>query len=88
MDARYIVRRTQIYLDEAQHAALANRARAEGTTTSGVIREAIDAFLRPPGETAPHWSSVVAQASGAEPDLPDGESYVDELRADDRSRFR
>jgi len=42
MYSTYIVRRTQIYLDEAQATALASRARRRGVTASHVIREAID----------------------------------------------
>jgi len=39
------MRRTQIYLDDDQDRRLAARARADGTTKSAVIREAIDQFL-------------------------------------------
>jgi hypothetical protein len=40
MHAPYIVRRTQIYLDEEQDRRLAERARATGRTKSDLIREA------------------------------------------------
>lgn len=40
------MRRTQIYLDEDQDRRIRARARAEGTTKSAVIREAIDQFLK------------------------------------------
>jgi predicted transcriptional regulator len=40
------MRRTQIYLDEDQDRRLRARARADGTTKSAVIREAIDQFLK------------------------------------------
>lgn len=42
----YIMRRTQIYLDEDQDRRLAARARADGVTKSAVIREAVDQFLK------------------------------------------
>jgi hypothetical protein len=45
MYTAYIVRRTQIYLDEEQDRRLARRARAEGVTKSRLIRRAIDAYL-------------------------------------------
>src|SRR3989442_856238 len=41
----YIMRRTQIYLEESQHERLSRRARAAGTTKSDVVREAVDAYL-------------------------------------------
>jgi predicted transcriptional regulator len=40
------MKRTQIYLDDDQVRRLQARARAEGTTRSAVIREAIDQFLK------------------------------------------
>lgn len=40
------MRRTQIYLEEDQDRRLQARARADGTTKSAVIREAIDQFLK------------------------------------------
>jgi predicted DNA-binding protein len=42
----YIMRRTQIYLDDDQDRRLERRARATGTSRSALIREAIDRFLR------------------------------------------
>lgn len=37
--------RTQIYLNEAQHHALARLAQQRGTTASALIRDAIDEYL-------------------------------------------
>lgn len=45
MSIMYIVKRTQIYLDEEQDRRLAARARAHGVTKSDLIRQAIDVFL-------------------------------------------
>lgn len=42
----YIVKRTQIYLDDDQVRRLQARARADGSTKSAVIRAAIDQFLK------------------------------------------
>lgn len=39
------MRRTQIYLDEAQDERLERRARSQGTTKSALIRDAIDQYL-------------------------------------------
>ena len=41
----YIVKRTQIYLDDRQDADLARRAAAEGLTKSALIRRAVDEYL-------------------------------------------
>ncbi len=45
MYSAYIVRRTQIYLEDDQAKAMASRARRRGVTASHVIREAIDDYL-------------------------------------------
>jgi predicted transcriptional regulator len=37
--------RTQIYLSNAQHAALAAMARHQGSSSSAVIRQAIDEYI-------------------------------------------
>jgi predicted transcriptional regulator len=37
--------RTQIYLSSAQHAALAAMARHQGSSSSAVIRQAIDEYI-------------------------------------------
>lgn len=89
----YIVRRTQIYLGEAQDRALAARAAASGTTKSQVIRHAIDAFLARPEDTA--WESRIDEIIEdlkrhpvhLDPDV-DGAAYVDHYRAFDVERER
>lgn len=45
MYTTYIMKRTQIYLDDDQDRRLQARARADGTTKSAVIRAAVDQFL-------------------------------------------
>lgn len=82
----YIVRRTQIYLDDAQDRALAARAAASGTTKSAVIRHAVDAYLARPEET--DWQTRIGEILDDlkrhpvhfEPDL-DGAAHVDHYRA-------
>lgn len=83
----YIMRRTQIYLEEAQDAALEQRARARGKTKSAVIREAIDAHLsREPTdeERLAEFHAAIDAAAGIAPYLTD--EGLAELRAADVAR--
>jgi hypothetical protein len=86
----YIVRRTQIYLDEEQAERLASRAAAEGTTLSALIREAIDELLERggEGERLAGFRRAVEASAGLAPELPEGRSYVEELRRRDLERER
>jgi predicted DNA-binding protein len=87
----YIVRRTQIYLDESQHERLGRRARAIGTTTSDLIREAVDAYLGGPEDQRAQllaFRAAVHAAAGAAHRLPKGSRYVEELRRGDLERER
>jgi Ribbon-helix-helix protein, copG family len=85
----YIMRRTQIYLDERQAEQLARRARARGTTASKMIREAIDEYLAGPDDAADRrarFQAALDASFGVAPDLADGATYVDDLRRIDRVR--
>lgn len=85
----YIMKRTQIYLDESQAAELGRRAEARGTTASKVIREAIDAYLAEPSDEAERlarFRTALDQSFAAAPYLADGATYVDRLRAADLDR--
>lgn len=85
----YIVKRTQIYLDDDQARELAHRARVRGTTGSRMIREAIDQYLAEPNDTderLARFRAAVKEASGTAPYLPDGAKYVDEFRGHDSDR--
>lgn len=77
-------RRTQIYLDEEQTAKLDERAAAEGTTRSTLIRRAIDAFLAEKEEKTlswrEQWQEAVAESAGIAPYLEDGAEYVEKIR--------
>jgi hypothetical protein len=90
MYAAYIMKRTQIYLDEAQSRELAKRAGRRGTTSSHVIREAVDAYLAQPeteeGRMLLRFQEALDAAFGVAPGLPDGATYVEELRAADADR--
>ena len=92
MYAAYIMKRTQIYLDAEQSREIAARAKRQGTTSSHVIREAIDEYLaRPESEDErrlQRYRTAIKEAFGLAPYLPDGASYVESLRAADTDRAR
>jgi len=84
----YIMRRTQIYLDADQSEQLGRRARAGGVSKSTVIRDAIASYLSRPEESDELARFRAAlDAVGERPiDLPDGQSYVEAIRAADADR--
>lgn len=85
-------RRTQIYLDEEQTAKLDERAAAEGTTRSTLIRRAIDAYLAQELQEATawrqQWQKAVADTAGIAPHLGEGVEYVDKLRRAEAERSK
>lgn len=85
----YIMKRTQIYLDEAQARLLDQRAKATNRTRSRLIREAIDSYLNgstgADGDLAAYRRAVEVAFNSA-PDLPPGPEYVEQLRAGDLAR--
>ena len=88
--AAYIVRRTQIYLDQHQLVRLRSAARAAHRTVSQIIREAIDEkFERP--DPAEEFDSALRRASGLwadRSDLGPTDELVRKLRQDRRGRPR
>lgn len=87
----YIMRRTQIYLDEDQAEQLAARAAVEGESLSAMIRRAIDALLaagQSEAERLARFRDAVQSAAGAAPELPPGAAYVEQLRELDSDRER
>ncbi len=86
----YIVKRTQIYLEDSQAAELARQAKSRGTTTSRMIREAVDAYLAGEPDDA-EWlarqHAALNESFGSIPRLPDGATYVREMRARDAERL-
>lgn len=85
----YIVRRTQIYLDEGQDERLTSKAAAEGVTKSALIREAIEEFLGSGEDEALRLArlrSALAESAGIAPYLPEGARYVEEVRRADVRR--
>lgn len=85
----YIMKRTQIYLEEGQDAELAKRASSAGVTKSTIIRHAIDTFLDGPADNAARiarFRSALIELADSPLRLRDGKSTVEELRALDRRR--
>lgn len=85
----YIVKRTQIYLDERQATELARRASVRGTTASKMIREAIDRYLAGPDDEADRlarFHAALDVSFGSAPYLEEGARYVERLRDADRAR--
>lgn len=80
----YIMRRTQIYLDDHDATELERRARSSGRTRSAVIREAIGRYLvdEPTDEAQLRRFREAADAAfGTAPHLPGGQRYVDQQRS-------
>ena len=89
MYVSYIMKRTQIYLEADQDRRLASRARAVGATKSTLIREAIESYLSAADDEAARLAEFRAAVDAIErspADLPDGRTYVDQLRLADRER--
>jgi predicted transcriptional regulator len=83
--------RTQIYLDEGQTARLDERAAAEGTSRSTVIRRAVDAYLeqenRDATEWQAQWKKALESSAGIAPYLGEGSEYVEDIRRIDAERL-
>lgn len=91
MYTAYIMKRTQIYLDESQDERLARRAAATGTTKSHLIREALDAYLAGSDDDRTRlvsFRAAVRAAAGTAVSLPQGRRYVEDLRKADAERER
>ena len=85
----YIVKRTQIYVEERQDERLARRAAAARVTKSALIREAIDEYLGRGEDEAlrlDRLHAALEEAAGIAPYLPDGASFIDDMRRADIRR--
>lgn len=85
----YIVKRTQIYLDERQDRLLTERARQRNERKSALVREAIDAWLAPADtghSRLARFQAALSEVAGRLPGLPSGEEYVDKIRLADAER--
>jgi predicted transcriptional regulator len=85
------VNRTQIYLDEEQTTRLDERAAAEGTSRSTVIRRAVDAYLEQEDHDAAawraQWGDALEKSAGVAPYLGEGSEYVEDIRRADAERL-
>jgi len=83
--------RTQIYLDDEQTVRLDERAAAEGTTRSMLIRKAIDVYLSQEEQDAAiwqeQWRKALEDSAGIAPHLGDGAEYVEDIRRVDVERL-
>lgn len=83
--------RTQIYLDEKQTARLDERAAAEGTSRSMVIRQAVDKYLSEEEQSSAawraQWEEALDRTAGIAPYLQEGAEYVDDIRRRDAERL-
>jgi hypothetical protein len=87
----YIVKRTQIYLDEDAARTLAARAARRGMTMSHLIREAIGEYLVAPADESVRLQrqrAALYEAFGTIRRLPDGATFVQEMRSADVARDR
>jgi hypothetical protein len=83
------MKRTQIYIGDAQDARLGRRAKAARKTKSELIRAAIDMYLGGrPDEAAPlaRFQAAVERVAGSVRRLPEGRKYVDAVRRKDLRR--
>lgn len=86
----YIMKRTQIYLEDGQAGRLSRLARSRGMTASKMIREAVDGYLAgDPDED--DWltrqRAAIEETFGSIPRLPHGVTYVRSSRARDAERL-
>ena len=80
----YIMHRTQLYLDDDLWTTLQIRARHEGTSISELVRIAArDRYMNSREQRIADMESVVGLWKDRN-DLPDAETYVRNLRTDDR----
>jgi hypothetical protein len=88
----YIMRRTQIYLDEAQADVLSRRARSIGTTSSHLIREAVAGYLAAIDRDddsiiLARQRAAIEAAFGTLSRLPDSGTYLASVRRGEVERL-
>jgi predicted transcriptional regulator len=83
--------RTQIYLDDSQTERLDERAAAEGTSRSMLIRRAVDVYLSQEEQDAilwkEQWGRALERTAGIASHLEEGVDYVEDLRRPDAERL-
>lgn len=84
--------RTQIYLDDEQTSRLDERAAAEGTSRSLIIRRAVDKYLSEDEQSSAawraQWGEALERTAGIAPYLQEGAEYVEDIRRSDAERLR
>jgi Ribbon-helix-helix protein, copG family len=76
----YIMRRTQLYLDEDLWTTLHAHARRKGTTVSDLVRKAVrEQYMNDPEQRRADMMAAVGLWKDRN-DLPDTETYVRNLR--------
>lgn len=86
----YIMRRTQIYLTEAQGRLLEGRSKATGRTISELIRDAIDAaYATERRKSRPERVRIARAAAATWPELAEtGAQYVERIRGNRSARLQ
>jgi hypothetical protein len=80
----YIMHRTQLYFDDDVWTTLQARARLEGKSISELVRIATrDRYMNNPEQRIADMESVVGLWKDRT-DLPDTDTYIRNLRTDDR----
>jgi hypothetical protein len=80
------VERTQIYLTAAQTRELDRRARAQGTTRSHLIRDAVQQYLGPTWDPE-RFRAALKNAAGIWADRDDIDEIYDDLKRRNRERL-
>lgn len=87
MYSSYTMRRTQIYLEPDRWLRIVGEAERLGVTASELIRRAVDRFLDEALDDAESRAEVIRDLRRHPISrLPDGASYVEQLRASERGR--
>ncbi len=81
-----VMERTQIYLSESQTRELDRRARAEGTTRSHLVREAIEKYLAPDRDPEA-FKAALDGIAGMWADRDDIDEIQEDLRRADHRRL-
>jgi hypothetical protein len=83
----HAMRRTQIYLTEAQDRALKRLARTTGRSQSQLIRDAVDRLIAAPPAQAGNWKEAFRRARGMWADRADLDQLFGELRGEGDQRL-
>jgi len=79
-----LMKRTQIYLSDAQLRDLTRMARVDGTSVAALVRRAVDTTFRTARPAAVDAWDTLAGVRGGRDIVSDGAKHVRRLRRDDR----